>query len=112
MTSEQSQTQFVFTILKYTTLKLNTRHLSAALNLTPAATTMRMTRLKRKLAQTDAKVMSKDWEFFVKVWEFSGGKVDLKAVAGELGLNVAAVSMRITRLRKKLRMVEEGKVES
>jgi hypothetical protein len=86
MTSEQSQTQFLFTILKYTTLKLNTRHLSAALNLTPAATTMRMTRLKRKLAQTDAKVMSKDWEFFVKVWEFSGGEGGFESCCGRVGI--------------------------
>ena len=45
--ADQSQTQFLFTILKHSTIKLNTRHLSAALNVTPAAATMRMTRLKR-----------------------------------------------------------------
>lgn len=73
---------------------------------------MRITRLKRKLAQTDTKVTTKDWEFFAKVWQFSGGKVDLKAVSEELGLNVSAVSMRVTRLRKKLGIVGERKGES
>src|SRR5947207_4058415 len=100
--TDQSQTEFIFTILKHSSIKLKTRDLSAALNLTPAATTMRMTRLKRKLAQSNSKVTTKDLEFFAKVWEFSGGKVNLKAVSEELGLNVGAVSMRVSRLRKKL----------
>lgn len=63
---------------------------------------MRITRLKRKLAQPTAKVELKDLQFLQKMVEFGAGKTDLKGVAAELGLKVSAVSMRLTRLRKKL----------
>ena len=61
-----------------------------------------MTRLKRKLAQPGTKgVKAEDLGFLFKVVELSGGKADLKGLAGELGLKSSALSMRLTRLRKK-----------
>ena len=98
----QANANFLFVVLRHTPLKYNLRALADSLGLTPAATTMRITRLKRKLTQPTAKVELKDERFFQKMIEFGSGKTDLKGVAAELGLKVSAVSMRLTRLRKKL----------
>ena len=103
--SNQAQAEFLFSVIKYTPAKVNTRELAAALNLTVGATNMRMVRLRRKLAQSAAgansAVKPDDLEFLMKVLEFSGGKTDLKGLAEEWGLRLSAASMRLTRLRKK-----------
>ena len=39
--------------------------------------------------------------FLLKVVEMGGGKTDIKGLAGELGMKLSAVNMRMTRLRKK-----------
>ena len=63
---------------------------------------MRITRLKKKLAQQHGKVESKDLQFLEKMVEFCGAKTDIRALAAELGLKPGTVSMRLTRLRKKI----------
>jgi hypothetical protein len=98
--SKKEQADFLFTVLKHTTLNLNVRHLSAACDLSLGATQMRMTRLRRKLEKGNAE--DADLEFLEKVWEFSGGKTDVKGLASELGLKTGAVSMRLSRLRKRI----------
>lgn len=98
--SKKEQADFVFTALKHTTLNLNVRHLSATCGLSLGATQMRMTRLRRKLEKGDAE--DADLEFLEKVWEFSGGKTDVKGLASELGMTTGAVSMRLSRLRKRI----------
>jgi len=114
--STQQQAEFLFAVLRHTPTKVNTRDLAAQLNLTVGATTMRMTRLKRKLAQpagTKA-VKAEDLGFLFKVVEMAGGRTDLKGLTGELGLKSSAVSMRLTRLRKRFgqpRVAETGGAE-
>ena len=101
--STQQQAEFLFAVLKHTPTKLNTRDLAAKLNLKVGATNMRMTRLKRKLAAPAGikGVKAEDLGFLLKVVEMGGGKTDIKGLAGELGMKVGAVNMRMTRLRKK-----------
>jgi hypothetical protein len=98
--SKKEQADFLFTVLKHTTLNLNVRHLSAACDLSLGATQMHMTRLRRKLEKGNAE--DADLEFLEKVWEFSGGKTDIRGLASELGLTTGAVSMRLSRLRKRI----------
>ena len=64
---------------------------------------MRMVRLKKKLAAPAGVkgVKAEDLEFLLKVVEMGGGKTDIKGLAGELGMKVGAVNMRLVRLRKK-----------
>jgi hypothetical protein len=102
--SLQAQAEFLFAVIKHIPAKVNTRHLAAALNLTVSAATMRMTRLKRKLAQSvggPKSVREDELDFLLKVVELSGGKTDWKALESELGLKESAARMRLTRLRKK-----------
>jgi hypothetical protein len=100
--SKKEQAEFLFAVLKHTTLNLNVRHLSAACDLSLGATQMRMTRLRRKLKRGHAKIEEADLEFLEKVWDFSEGKTDVQGVASELGMKSGAVSMRLSRLKKKI----------
>src|SRR5271170_5049854 len=99
--NDQSQAKFLLIVLKHTPMKINARHLSTALNISLGATTMRLTRLRRKLARNDYTVQANDMEFLLRALEFCGGKVNIKDLAEETGLKVGAVSMRLTRLRRK-----------
>jgi hypothetical protein len=95
----KSNAKFLLLVLKYTSSKPDISALADAINLTPAATSMRITRLKQKLEQS--RFDGHDMHFLEKLIEYSGGKVDLKGVAEEMGMKVTAISMRMTRLRKK-----------
>jgi hypothetical protein len=108
--SELSHVEFLMAIIKHTTNgKPNLPALSKALNLNPSATSMRMTRLKKKLASGETiKITSKDTEFLENVVKYSEGKTDLKGLAQDCGLKAGAVSMRLTRLRKKWQTLDES----
>ena len=100
--SEKGHAEFLFAVLKHSRQKVNNTHLSAALNLKPSAANMRLVRLRRKFASNGAKVDGKDLKFLEKIFEINEGKVDIKGLAAELGLQYSAVSMRLTRLRAKI----------
>jgi hypothetical protein len=104
MQQNPSQEQFFFAVFKYTP-KINRRALAESLNLTPGATTMRFTRLYKKLA--NGTVDSKDLVFCKRALEFSMG-TDVKAVATETGMKVGAVRMRLTRMHRKFGTPNSG----
>jgi hypothetical protein len=101
--SKKAQAEFLFLVLKHSPDKVNIRHLSAACDLSVPATSMRVTRLKKKFENENgaSTVEAKDLEFLERMVEFSGGKTDVKALAAEVGLKPSAVNMRLVRLRKK-----------
>jgi len=101
--TETSNIQFLTALFNHTNhTKSNLHLLSHALNLTPGATSMRLTRLKQKLAKGDTtKISARDTTFLEAVLRSLGGKTDLRGVAAECGISVGAASMRFTRLRKK-----------
>jgi transposase-like protein len=86
-------------VLKHTPSKPNVRDLAAAMNLTPAATRMRITRLKCRLEEN--RFEGNDLPFLEKLIQYSGGTTNIKAIAEEMGMNPSAIRMRLTRLRKK-----------
>jgi DNA-binding MarR family transcriptional regulator len=101
--SEKAHAEFLFAILRHSSLlKYDLRQLADHLQITPAATSMRITRLKRKLAKPTPDIEGKDIVLLEKLVEFSGIKPDIRGLAKELGLKPSAVSMRLTRVRKKL----------
>lgn len=74
------------------------------MNLKPGATSMRITRLKKKMSDPNPVVSTSDIEFMESLVRYSAGKTDLRGVAEECGLKVGAVSMRVTRLKRKWKM--------
>ena len=101
---DQSHATFLLALLKHTPGKPDINSLSAALNLKPGATSMRITRLKKKFTDPNSAVSNLDIEFLENLVRYSKGKTDLRGVAEECGLKVGAVSMRVTRLKRKWRM--------
>jgi hypothetical protein len=101
MTETASQATFLFTVLKHTPTRVNLVRLSAALGISVQAASMRMTRLRRKLDQSNAMVTSKDVDFLSTVLEHTEGRTDIHAVGAELGMKEGAARMRLTRLKKK-----------
>jgi Myb-like DNA-binding domain len=93
---------FLVALLRHTNLNIRPQELAAAMNLTPGAASMRLVRLRKKLASSETMV-AKDVGFLLKLVELAGGKgTNFRGLADEMGLKVPAVRMRITRLRKKL----------
>jgi DNA-binding MarR family transcriptional regulator len=95
----ETQAHFLMLVLKHTPSKPKIHDLAAAVNLTTAATSMRITRLKHRLEEN--RFEAKDLPFLEKLIQYSGGTTNTKAVAEELGMKPSAISMRLTRLRKK-----------
>jgi len=104
---DQSHATFLLAMIKHTPGKPDLTSLSAALNLKPAATSMRITRLKKKMTDPNSAVSTLDIEFMESLVRYSTGKTDLRGVAEDCGLKVGAVSMRVTRLKKKWKMEAE-----
>ena len=98
---DQSHANFLLALIKHTPGKPDLASLSTALNLKPSATSMRITRLRKKMADPNSAVSTLDIEFLESLVRYSGGKTDLKGVAEECGLKISAVSMRITRMKRK-----------
>ena len=111
MSNVKAQAEFLFAVLKHSPVKVNIRYLSAACDLSVPATSMRLTRLKKKFENEDGvgTVEAKDLEFLERMVEFSGGKTDVKALAAEMGMKPSAVSMRLIRLRKKFGTAGTGR---
>jgi hypothetical protein len=90
---------FLAAVVTHNPSKPNIVQLSAALDLTPAATSMRFSRLKKRLDR--GRPNANDVAFLEKIVQYTDGKTDTRKVGQEVGLTPAAVSMRLTRLRKK-----------
>jgi predicted transcriptional regulator len=96
----ETQAHFLLQVLKFTPT-INIPALAEKLNLSTAATSMRITRLKKKAADNRCDGQGQDFAFLAKVLECSNGKIDFKGLAEAVGMNNSAVRMRLTRLRRK-----------
>jgi hypothetical protein len=102
----ETQALFLLQVLIFTP-SINIPAPAEALNLSTAATVMRITCLKKKAA--DNRCNNNDFEFLAKVLECSNGKIDFIGLAVTVGMNNSAVRMRLMRLRRKFSAAEPAK---
>jgi hypothetical protein len=104
--ARETQANFLLQVLNFTP-SINIPALAQVLNLSTAATSMRITCLKKKAA--DNRCDTQDFEFLAKILCQCSKGTDFKSLAGAVGMKDSAVRMRLTRLRRRFGGAEPAK---